>query len=410
LDTRRLVLAGAALILASLGAVLGFGGCLSKPETGISKSSGQTLYVSNTPDCAGRSPCHASIQDALDVASDGDVIKVASGVYTATASQVVSIQRAVRLVGGYQLDDWSLPRSNVAPAVLDAEGVAGRRGVYIDGRGVSTITVEGFHIRRGGFQVPEGGGGYVAGGTVVLEDNLIEACTVEARGGALFVADGSVHLRRNTIRGNAAQYGGGLYVEAGNVVLERNILMDNEAPPMGGAIAIAGGGVDGANNLVVENALAGAGIYLSGGHLTASHWTLVDNGRYAIIADLGVDIESGSVTLNKSIVASHEGGLCGAGVVARQTLFHRVDRPCIAGASCVSNLFGDPSFIDPLTGDYHISADSPAVDQGHSLDVGQDMDGDIRPVGAASDIGADEIEPLRIYLPLVVRRGGSRTY
>jgi hypothetical protein len=340
----------------------------------------------------------------VDAASDGDVIKVAQGIYTTTAgSQVVSIEQGVRLVGGYRVDDWSRSRPMVEPAIIDAGWVPGRRGISIDGSSVSTITVKGFLIRHGGVGVSDGGGVHVAGGSVVLEDDVIEACTADARGGALFIAEGDVHLRHNTLRGNAAQYGGGLYVGGGSVVLACNVVVDNEAPPVGGAIAIDGGTVVGANDIVAENTLAGAGVYLSGGRLTASHWTLVNNGRYGIIADLGVDIESGSVTLHKSIIASHKGGLCGAGVEARQTLFHRVSDPCIAGASCVNNLFGDPKFVDPSAGDYHIAAGSAAVDRGYSLDVAQDMDGDMRPVGTASDIGADETEPHRVYLPLVVR-------
>lgn len=408
MDAKKLVLACATSILASVIAVLGLTGCLAGPETGTSKPSGRTFYVSTSPDCGGRRPCYKRIQDAVDAASEGDVVKVARGIYTATAPQVVTIKKSIRLVGGYRADDWSLPRSSDHAAVVDAEQVLGRRGIFIDGRGVPTVTVKGFRIRRGDAQASGGGGVYVAGGSVVLEENVIEACTAGTRGGGVFVADGRVRLCNSILQRNAAQYGGGLYVGGGSVVLERNTFMENEAPPMGGAIAIDGGVVVGANNVVAENTLAGAGVYLSGGHLTASHWTLVNNGRYGIIANLGIDIDSGSATLRQSIVASHTDGLCGTGAAARQTLFHRVGRPCIAGASCASNLVGDPKFVDPSAGDYHIAADSAAIDRGHSLDVVSDMDGDIRPVGTASDIGADEIEPHRVYIPLVLRDKGPR--
>jgi len=406
LDVKKLILACVALILASFLAVCGLAGCRSRPDGETSKSSGQTLYVSNASDCDDQHPCYASIQGAVDAASEGDVIKVALGTYTTTASQVVTIKKGIRLVGGYHVDDWSVSRADVQPAIIDAEQAPGRRGVSIDGRGVSTITLKGFWIRRGGAQASGGGGVHVAGGSVVLEDNVIEACTAETRGGGLFIAGGSVHMRNNTLEGNVAQYGGGLYIDDGRVVLEQNTFLNNAAPPIGGALAIAGGVVTGVNDVVADNARAGTGVYLSGGHLTASHWTVVNNGRYGIIADLGIDIKNGSATLRKSIIASHTGGLCGAGAAAQQALFYDVDRPCIAGASCVNNLFGDPKFVDPSAGDYHIAADSAAVDRGYSLDVFYDMDGDIRPVGAASDIGADEIEPYTTYLPLVVRRRG----
>jgi pectin methylesterase-like acyl-CoA thioesterase len=60
-----------------------------------------TRYVAPGGDCGGVSPCYATIQDAVDAASDGDTIKIAQGVYTSPGLQVVYIDRAVALTGGY---------------------------------------------------------------------------------------------------------------------------------------------------------------------------------------------------------------------------------------------------------------------------------------------------------------------
>jgi hypothetical protein len=62
-------------------------------------------------------------------------------------------------------------------------------------------------------------------------------------------------------------------------------------------------------------------------------------------------------------------------------------------------------FVDIGADDYHLDADSPAVDAGVSLaDVTEDLDGQARPAGAGYDIGAYEFSLLTPagFLPLVL--------
>ena len=55
------------------------------------------------------------------------------------------------------------------------------------------------------------------------------------------------------------------------------------------------------------------------------------------------------------------------------------------------NFWADPQFVDIINENVHLSSDSPAIDAASTLpDVVYDFDGDQRPMGAASDIGADE--------------------
>ena len=403
MDAKKLVLAYAALVLASLAPALSLSGCQAVPEEDPSRSHGRTLYVSSGGDCGGERPCYGTLQDAVEAAASGDLIKVAGGVYTSSSDQVVRIERSVHLIGGYPSNDWSQPDPEAYAVIVDAEQIGGRRAVVVEGGDGTAITLEGLRIMRGGVEVERGGCIYVGGGSLLLADSIVEDCHASSRGGGMYVSDGAVRVRDSVFRGNAAQYGGALFVEGGSVTLERNKVLSSEAPPLGGALGVSGGTVTGFNNVVAENALAGAGVYLSGGTLEASHWTLVDNGRYAVIVDLGIEIESGSAAVHDSIVASHQAGFCGSGAVGRQTLFHNVVNPCIAGASCVNNLFGDPKFRNPFASDYHITAGSAAVDRAYSVDVADDVDGGRRPVGAAPDLGADELEPYRVYVPMVAR-------
>ncbi|MEA3341167.1 MAG: choice-of-anchor Q domain-containing protein, partial [Chloroflexota bacterium] len=62
-----------------------------------------------------------------------------------------------------------------------------------------------------------------------------------------------------------------------------------------------------------------------------------------------------------------------------------------------TNVYSAPGFVDASTWDYHLAADSAAIDAGVDAGVPDDIDGDQRPVDgdldgtAAMDIGADEV-------------------
>jgi hypothetical protein len=52
---------------------------------------------------------------------------------------------------------------------------------------------------------------------------------------------------------------------------------------------------------------------------------------------------------------------------------------------------GQPGFVNPPT-DFHLQSTSPAIDKGTTIStIGTDFDGNVRPQGAAFDIGAFEV-------------------
>lgn len=58
------------------------------------------------------------------------------------------------------------------------------------------------------------------------------------------------------------------------------------------------------------------------------------------------------------------------------------------------NINADPLFVSSGTFDYHLQASSPAIDVADpGATLATDLDGDVRPQGNRSDMGADEVVP-----------------
>ncbi|HDQ72496.1 MAG TPA: right-handed parallel beta-helix repeat-containing protein [Chloroflexi bacterium] len=147
-------------------------------------------------------------------------------------------------------------------------------------------------------------------------------------------------------------------------------------------------------------------------HNVLYHNTLV--GSPTVRQGIGIEINVPGVTLTlvNNIVASHTVGIShvvGSGVVVSNSLLWANEGGTLVLSGTLS-IFLDPRFVDPINRDYHLQADSPAIDAGADVGVRVDFEGDPRPMGDGPDIGADEFD-LRdefIYLPLVIRNYASQ--
>ena len=159
------------------------------------------------------------------------------------------------------------------------------------------------------------------------------------------------------------------------------------------------------NNIIARNSAtesaSGVGVAASTGWI--AHNTIADNTGGD---GSGVHVSSGGdATLYGNIIVRQAVGITNSDwpastVQADYTLFEANTNDYSPGVTS-SNEIPGPALLKP---DYHLSPGSGAIDQVPPLAwVAWDIDGEIRPLGAASDAGADEILMLYGYLPLVLR-------
>ena len=278
-----------------------------------------TLYVAPDGDCGGASPCYATIQAAVDDASDGDAVKVAQGVYTGTGFQVVYISKAITVTGGYTITDWMNSDPQARPTEVDAEGVHGRRALYIDGTGVTTATIVGLRMLHGDSYGSGGGGIYIYNGTVILQNSQVisnaDSLSLQ-RGGGIYIRQGNVTLIGNTLQGNRAWNGGAIFVNGGTTVLEDNTIVKNTAA-YGCGLYAGGGSVNLSSNTIISNTNdplfnkgGGGGVYLDDATATVAN-NIIENNKATFGA--GVYVEGGVVALVGNIIKGNDAYASGGG-------------------------------------------------------------------------------------------------
>jgi uncharacterized repeat protein (TIGR01451 family) len=315
-----------------------------------------------------------------------------------------------------------------------------------------------------------GGGLYLSGDDAVLNGNSISANSAEWYGGGLFLESSNATLNRNTVAFNTAGYGGGLW-QTGNATLNGNILSANTASYGGGAylgtailnsniisanIAGYGGGLYlvGANssilngNTVLSNTANfwGGGMFLSSSQATVVNTIIADN-RATVGGGLYIEFEfftstAGPRLLHSTLARNVGGGVCvgtycddygctygiinvtntiivsntvginvAEGNTARLEATLWGNDTDWAGSGKIMtgtvNIWGNPAFVDPDAGDYHIGPDSAAIKKGISAGVRTDIDNQPRPE-MLPDLGADEYWPpdafkYSCYLPVLVK-------
>ncbi len=168
----------------------------------------------------------------------------------------------------------------------------------------------------------------------------------------------------------------GIEVEdGGTLTLNRGIIQGGTTPVL---VLQAGDGAVNITNLIAYDATGPLNLGGSTGSISFS--TIGATSGSAAALNCGSD-----VALNSVIVWNPNGpsisGTCRA-------MHSTIAGP--AGVSGASNV--DPLFVNVLQGNYHLTPQSPAIDQ-VGTGPATDFEGDARPQGSAFDLGADEYKP-----------------
>lgn len=376
------------------------------------------------PDDAGAGTSWATakrtLQAAVDLAGEGDVVRVADGLYNAGSLLTPGTTNLCRLVvtNDVTVRSENGPAGAIIAGAADPAtgnlGPAAVRGVFM-----SAGVLDGFTIRDGyalggtGADLGTGGGGvYATGG--YLTNCVIVACMGRNGGGVFGATLYGCRVERNSagnyggggykallvncavVQNSAALNGGGLY----GSVASGSRLEGNKAPlgNGGGAgfsdlffcrieknIARIGGGAAGGrlqNSLLVRN----EGRVQGGGADSAdlAFCTVADNIGYE-----GAGLNGGkswnTVVWNNRRVSGITNDYWGV------SFANSCMTPVAAGAG---NLSADPLFVCAEAGDYRLRAGSPCRDAGSAalwiLPLVDDLAGNSRIEGIAPDVGAYE--------------------
>ncbi len=350
----------------------------------------------------------AAIQEAIDAAVDNDIVIVKPGTYVENIDflgKAITVKSSdgpeVTVIEGHEYARSVVEFSTHEDrsSILDGFTVTDGCGKYVDssfrGGGIfcsrcSPTITNNIITRNGywdnGFWIEFGGGIYIQQTTwsSVICSPLISNNTISdnksSEGGGIYCVDWaqedvSAIIKNNRITGNLARKGGGISCHSASDIIN-NIIAGNIAVECGGGIYLTFSQYEIANCTVSQNYAywSGGGIYVNNPSYTPP--PLIAN---SIIWNNSAQ-SSPEIWTSGSISVSHcdvEGGWQGAG-----------------------NIDADPLFVDPASGDLHLTHGSPCRDAGDSLLPGVDtwdFEGDPRIHESSVDIGADEFHSHLYY-------------
>lgn len=335
---------------------------------------------------------YETIQNAINVAINDDVIQVADGTY----------------VENLDFRGKSITvKSDNGPLFTFIDGGLNGPVVSFQAAFSSSNTpramLEGFTLTNG---LAEYGGGIYSNNihSTINNCRIIQNSSTIDGGGIYKESEscGGITVSNSIISGNSAGGSGGGVCSAANegLITGFNIINSN----ITGNIALEGNGGGlyfgkNANGNLINCTISGNHAQISGGGFKADTWASVYVKNSILWGNATDGLSSGY-----EYTGGISGGITFSDIKGKSLIFgyDQYGNPLYLDPDepdHYDNISSDPLFVDPrdaaqaptAEGDYHLSSGSPCIDKGTETGApAVDIDGDIRPQGAGYDMGADE--------------------
>jgi len=319
---------------------------------------------------------YLNIQDALNAASDGDTVKVSSGVYYENI--VWPSTDGIQLLG------------NGEDTVINGGQIS--HVIEISKNSIGVITnktlLSQFKITNGKHYDGRGGGIYCKNVSPCISHLVIEGNLANSYGGGFFAINSNVELSNSVVKYNYVNSnlsgGAGISIMYSNLKLNNIVVQENTSADYGGGIFCSDSELNATNILIVKNFSknSGGGIYSMESNINLTNATIHSNSTNANqgVNAGGVFLITTHANIVNSIIwdnsdydmifyctsdgysmdieySNIKGGKNSIGIPQE---YFRSKIRWLEG-----NLTVNPSFVDPDSDDYHLSIDSQCIDAGH---------------------------------------------